>query len=276
MHSVIRATTIPSPDWPPWTGTGLTPRSSIPRSARSGPTGSSQGIGGRSVGPSPTISRSSPPTTRSGSSCPTRYRSSTFPTLSARLNDSPLSEPARSICRISRARSVFPTTTTSVTTLCGASSRRPGSPSVTTWETAHWFYDVWRRDPTPQLAIFTSLPSLALSEVIAWWILTGTLERFPGLKIVLVEPSLYWVPGFLAQLDRKVDGPYDLPGLRLKPERVLPAQHGAHLHGRRGRSRASAHGRHREHPLVDRLPSPGHDLAQFSRSRRPPIRRHSR
>ena len=53
--------------------------------------------------------------------------------------------------------------------------------------------------------------------MIAWWILTGTLERFPGLKIVLVEPSLYWVPGFLAQLDRKVDGRYDLPGLRLKP-----------------------------------------------------------
>jgi predicted TIM-barrel fold metal-dependent hydrolase len=80
-----------------------------------------------------------------------------------------------------------------------------------------WLYDVWRRDPTPQLAIFTSLPSLALSEVIAWWILTGTLERFPGLKIVLVEPSLYWVPGFLAQLDRKMEGPYDLPGLRMKP-----------------------------------------------------------
>jgi predicted TIM-barrel fold metal-dependent hydrolase len=78
-------------------------------------------------------------------------------------------------------------------------------------------YDVFRRDPTPQMAIFTSLPALALSEVIAWWILTGTLERFPGLKIVFVEPSLYWIPGFLAQLDRKVAGPYNLPGLRLKP-----------------------------------------------------------
>jgi predicted TIM-barrel fold metal-dependent hydrolase len=78
-------------------------------------------------------------------------------------------------------------------------------------------WDVFRRDPTPQAAIFTSLPALALSEVIAWWILTGTLERFPGLQIVFVEPSLYWIPGFLAQLDRKADGRYDLPGLRLKP-----------------------------------------------------------
>ena len=77
-------------------------------------------------------------------------------------------------------------------------------------------WEVFRRDPTKQAAIFTSLPSLALSEVIAWWIMTGTLERFPGLQIVFVEPSLYWIPGFLAGLDRKI-GRYDLPGLRLKP-----------------------------------------------------------
>jgi predicted TIM-barrel fold metal-dependent hydrolase len=80
-----------------------------------------------------------------------------------------------------------------------------------------WLYDVFRRDPTPQMAIFTSLPALALSEVVAWWILTGTLERFPGLQIVFVEPGLYWVPGFLASLDKKADGRYELPGLRLKP-----------------------------------------------------------
>lgn len=80
-----------------------------------------------------------------------------------------------------------------------------------------WLYDVFRRDPTPQMAIFTSLPALALSEVVAWWILTGTLERFPGLQIVFVEPGLYWVPGFLAGLDKKADGRYELPGLRLKP-----------------------------------------------------------
>jgi predicted TIM-barrel fold metal-dependent hydrolase len=78
-------------------------------------------------------------------------------------------------------------------------------------------YDVFQRDPTPQAAIFTSLPSFALAEVIGWWILTGILERFPGLRVVFVEPNLYWIPGFLAQLDRKADGRYDLPGLTLKP-----------------------------------------------------------
>jgi predicted TIM-barrel fold metal-dependent hydrolase len=79
-----------------------------------------------------------------------------------------------------------------------------------------WLYDVFQRDPTPQCGIFTSLPALALAEVIAWWILTGTLERFPGLQIVFVEPSLYWIPGFLARLDNKTDR-YDFPGMRLKP-----------------------------------------------------------
>ena len=78
-------------------------------------------------------------------------------------------------------------------------------------------YDIFRRDPTPQAGIFTSMPSLALSEVVAWWILTGTLERFPGLKIVFVEPHLYWIAGFLGQLDRKAGGAYRFPGLTMKP-----------------------------------------------------------
>jgi predicted TIM-barrel fold metal-dependent hydrolase len=81
----------------------------------------------------------------------------------------------------------------------------------------NWLYDVYRRDPTPQAAVFTSLPALALAEVLGLWILSGTLERFPGLQIVFVEPGLHWIPGFLAQLDRKAAGPYQLPGLRLKP-----------------------------------------------------------
>jgi predicted TIM-barrel fold metal-dependent hydrolase len=79
-------------------------------------------------------------------------------------------------------------------------------------------YDVLQRDPTPQAGIFTSLPSMALAEVIGFWLLTGVLERFPTLKIVLVESGLYWVPGYLAGLDRKVEsGRYQFPGLTEKP-----------------------------------------------------------
>ena len=83
--------------------------------------------------------------------------------------------------------------------------------------TAPHLFNVLQRDPTPQAGIFTSLPELSLAEVMAWWILTGTLDRFPNLKIVFVEPGLYWVPGFIASLDRKAAGPYDFPGMTLKP-----------------------------------------------------------
>ena len=78
-------------------------------------------------------------------------------------------------------------------------------------------FDVLRRDPTPQGAIFTSLPFLALSEVIAFWIMPGVLERFPELQIVFVEPQLAWVPAYLDVLDYQYDGRYDLPGLTMKP-----------------------------------------------------------
>ena len=78
-------------------------------------------------------------------------------------------------------------------------------------------YDVMQRDPTPQCGIFTSLPAMQLAEVVAWWILTGTLERFPDLKIVFVEPGLYWIAGYLAGLDRKAEGVYDFPGLTMAP-----------------------------------------------------------
>src|SRR5205823_2257702 len=77
-------------------------------------------------------------------------------------------------------------------------------------------FDVWRRDPTPRLSIFTPLQALALAEVMGWWILSGTLERFPDLKIVFVEPSLFWVPGYLAGLDRRAEF-NPIPGLRMKP-----------------------------------------------------------
>jgi predicted TIM-barrel fold metal-dependent hydrolase len=78
-------------------------------------------------------------------------------------------------------------------------------------------FDVFRRDPTPQSGIFTSLPFLRLAEVIAFWILPGVLERFPGLQIVFVESQLAWVPAYLDVLDYEADGRYDFPALSMKP-----------------------------------------------------------
>ena len=56
-------------------------------------------------------------------------------------------------------------------------------------------------DPTPFKGIFQSLPPIFMSEIVASWIISGMLERFPGLKIVLVEAGLGWIPYYLERLD---------------------------------------------------------------------------
>ena len=89
----------------------------------------------------------------------------------------------------------------------------------------NWLFDVFRRDPTPQAAVFTSLPSLALAEVLGLWLLSGTLERFPELKIVFVEPGLYWVPGYLQAMDRRYEGGvYSVPAIHTKPSEIFRRQ----------------------------------------------------
>jgi predicted TIM-barrel fold metal-dependent hydrolase len=85
-------------------------------------------------------------------------------------------------------------------------------------------WDLFRRDPTPQKAIFTSQPAMRLAETIAFWILPGVLARFPDLKIVLVEPSLGWVPFYLDLLDSMAEGPYDFPALDDKPSSYFHRQ----------------------------------------------------
>jgi predicted TIM-barrel fold metal-dependent hydrolase len=62
-------------------------------------------------------------------------------------------------------------------------------------------FDVYRRDPTPFKSIFTSLPSLMIVENVSFWIMTGVLDRFPGLRIVFVEPGIEWILMWLRTLD---------------------------------------------------------------------------
>lgn len=78
-------------------------------------------------------------------------------------------------------------------------------------------WQVFRNDPTPQKGIFTAMPCMSMRETIMYWILTGTLERHPKLKVVLVEPFLGWIPEFMAYLDRRMDDHYTFPGLKMKP-----------------------------------------------------------
>lgn len=85
-------------------------------------------------------------------------------------------------------------------------------------------WDVFRRDPTPQKGIFTALPAFALCETMAWYILTGVCERFPGLKIVFVEPALFWIPGFLRLLDDRMHQHYEFPGVNELPSTYFKRQ----------------------------------------------------
>jgi predicted TIM-barrel fold metal-dependent hydrolase len=61
--------------------------------------------------------------------------------------------------------------------------------------------DIMGYDATPAKGIFQSLPPIFMAEVMAGWIVPGTLARFPDLRIVLVESGLGWIPYFLERLD---------------------------------------------------------------------------
>ena len=88
-------------------------------------------------------------------------------------------------------------------------------------------WDIFSRDPTPQKGIMTSQPSIAMSEAIAFWILTGTLDRFPKLKVILIEPALGWLPWYLGLLDNRMNLHYKFPDLKRKPSDVFKQQMGA-------------------------------------------------
>jgi uncharacterized protein len=89
-------------------------------------------------------------------------------------------------------------------------------------------WDVFRRDPTPQKGIFTAMPAFALAEPLMFWILTGTLERFPKLRVILVEPGLGWLPFFFETvLDPRMTQHYEFPGVKMLPSEYFKRQMGA-------------------------------------------------
>ena len=85
-------------------------------------------------------------------------------------------------------------------------------------------WDIFRRDPTPQKGIFTAMPGFAIGETLCWYILTGILERHPRLKVVFVEPGLFWLAGFIRYLDSRMHHHYDFPGVPELPSTYFKRQ----------------------------------------------------
>jgi predicted TIM-barrel fold metal-dependent hydrolase len=56
-------------------------------------------------------------------------------------------------------------------------------------------------DPTPARGIFQVMPPILMSQPMVELILTGVFKRHPGLRIVLVESGLSWIPYMLERLD---------------------------------------------------------------------------
>lgn len=61
--------------------------------------------------------------------------------------------------------------------------------------------DLMRRDPTPNKGVMVPVTGLLTAEAFGMWIMGGVLERFPGLKLVFVEPGLGWVPWWINLAD---------------------------------------------------------------------------
>ncbi len=89
-------------------------------------------------------------------------------------------------------------------------------------------WDLFRRDPTPQKGIFTGMAWAPLAESICFWILTGTLEKYPKMKVIFVEPGLGWVPWFFEfLLDPRMHQHYEFPGVKKPPSETFRQQCGA-------------------------------------------------
>jgi len=62
------------------------------------------------------------------------------------------------------------------------------------------------------------MTALTTAEAFGMWILSGTLERFPHLKLVFVEPGLGWIPWYLGTVADMVKRQgYTFPGLTELP-----------------------------------------------------------
>jgi predicted TIM-barrel fold metal-dependent hydrolase len=57
-------------------------------------------------------------------------------------------------------------------------------------------------DPTPARGVFQVMPPILMSQPMTELLLSGVFQRHPGLRVVLVESGLSWIPYLLERLDK--------------------------------------------------------------------------
>ncbi len=103
------------------------------------------------------------------------------------------------------------------------------------------------------------------------WILTGTLEKYPKMKVLFVEPGLGWLPWFFETLlDPRMHQHYEFPGVKKRAVGDFPRSSAAprSCTSRRGLEGLLRVLRSGLPVLVDRLPQPGHLLAELAQAGR--------
>jgi uncharacterized protein len=76
---------------------------------------------------------------------------------------------------------------------------------------------MWR-DPTPNKGVMVPVTGLMTAEAFGMWIMGGILERFPGLKLVFVEPGMAWVAWWIHLADDMATRQgYEFPALTELP-----------------------------------------------------------
>jgi len=84
----------------------------------------------------------------------------------------------------------------------------------------------WGRDPIKRFTTLVSVKLLHVQNTLIQIIFSGALERYPGLKFVLVENEISWLPYFLTQLDKRYlrTGEFDDPGMTMTPSGYFERQ----------------------------------------------------
>jgi predicted TIM-barrel fold metal-dependent hydrolase len=83
----------------------------------------------------------------------------------------------------------------------------------------------WGSDAVKRITTLVNVKLLHAQNALTQFIFSGALERFPGLKVVLVENEVSWLPYFISQSDKFYKrANFDNPGMARTPSEYFQRQ----------------------------------------------------